>query len=248
MLSTPAAAAQLGRAFSRSCGRRGPGPRPRAGGRRRTASRGTERAGGQAVARLLLEGVAGREQDAQVGRQGAQAAEALGPAHDRHRHVEHHELDLAGALPEALHRLGAVRRGDDLVADPLQRSLGHRAHQRLVVDHQDQRATEPRLLPGERLGYRTPPDLLPRLTGISEPGTDCSFDDWIALRHRAILSTALAYDRVLVYAPDEAFLRRALPLLSVEAHVGRAWLLRPRPGATPPGAELLCSDGNAVSE
>ncbi len=116
-------------------------------------------------------------------------------------------------------------------------NLGERAPPRL-----DDPFTGPRLLPGERLGYRTQPDLLPRLAGVAEPGTDCSFESWIALRHRAILTTALAYDRVLVYAPDDAFLRRALPLLSVEAHVGRAWLLRPRPGATPPGAELLCGE------
>ena len=116
-------------------------------------------------------------------------------------------------------------------------NLGERAPPRL-----DDPFTGPRLLPGERLGYRTQPDMLPRVAGVTEPGTDCSFESWIALRHRAILSVALAYDRVLVYGPDEAFLRRALPLFSVEAQVGEAWLLRPRPGAVAPGGELLCGE------
>ena len=101
---------------------------------------------------------------------------------------------------------------------------------------------EPQLLPGERLGFRVSPDLLPWLGGVTEPRHDCTFDDWLGLRYRALVSVAAWYDRVLAYAPDPEFLTTLSRDFVVEARVGDAWVLRPRRDAATGADELICPD------
>src|SRR5690349_11706617 len=175
--------------------------------------------GGQVGGALALVGEAGHQQDADVWKIARRRQRQRNAVHDRHLDVGQQQVEFAALAAEDLQRLGAVLRGDGLVAVHGDGARHQRAHGIFVVGNQDSRhrvSSIPR-----------------RLKSLSR----C----WLVFWSMILSKNRFALFRIMLYAPPAATSRRLKKRMSMLRPSAGGEARRDLNSTRSPGCSTACS-------